>query len=86
MNALILKYLAPIGAFLLALFAAFVVGKSKQKAKDEKKAVEVKVKKVEAVAVKQVETIKGANDVKNDINKLEPNDAASELRDKWQRD
>lgn len=86
MISLILEYLLPVGALLVALLTAFFVGKSKQKTKGDLKTAEVKLKKVEAIAAKQFETVKGVNDVENDINKLEPSGVAKQLRDKWQRD
>jgi len=86
MNALFIKYVLPVLALIGALLTALFVGKSKEKAKNlEKQNIEKQVA-IKAAAEKQVETIKGANDVKNDINKLEPDVAANRLRDDWSRD
>jgi len=83
MNALFIKYILPVLALIGALLTALFVGKSKEKAKNlEKQNIEKQVA-VKAAADKQVEIIKGANDVKNDINKLEPDIAADKSRSFW---
>lgn len=97
MNVLILKYIIPalafLGALVAILFSAFNAGKSKEKFKaTEKEKQQIKeTAKAEVVEARQlakvqVETIKGANDVKAKINSLEPNAAADKLRDDWTRD
>lgn len=97
MTALLMQYLVPIlsvlGGLIALVLAAFSVGKSKEKVKAtealkrdiEKRAAE-RVIEAKAAANKQVEIIKGANDVKNDVNKLDNNSATDELRNEWQRD
>ncbi len=77
---------AALSVLATAIFAALNAGKSKEAAANAKRQADARVVNAETVANKQVETIKGANDVKNEVNKLDAGNAADKLRNEWQRD
>ena len=62
------------------------VGTSSQAEADNNAAATRTVNEVSAAAATEVQTLKDANDVLTDVNKLPDGSATSELRDKWQRD
>lgn len=89
----ILAALSIAGALFVALRSSRSVGKAEAKAE----AAEEQTKRNEEIAVREidvareaakteVETVKGANDVQANINRLDAGDAANKLRDKWARD
>ncbi len=89
----ILAALSIAGALFVALRSSRSVGKAEAKVE----AAEEQTKRNEEIAVREidvareaakteVETVKGANDVQANINRLDAGDAANKLRDKWARD
>ncbi|AXC34277.1 hypothetical protein P7I17_gp23 [Escherichia phage Halfdan] len=78
-----------IGAIAGALglyFGGKKAGKSEAETKHaEDKAAEA-VAEAKATVEQVTESVKGANDVQADINRLNPGDAANKLRDEWSRD
>ncbi len=94
------KFGAWIAAFfagLLVLLTMWQAGKKVGKAENNAERIGEKAKEHEAIAVRQVneqraaserqnETLKGVNDVKNNIDSLSDDDVANKLRDKFSRD
>lgn len=89
----ILAALSIAGALFVALRSSHSVGKAEAKAD----AAEWETRRNEQIAIREidvareaakteVETVKGANDVQANINRLDAGDAANKLRDKWARD
>lgn len=81
------------GALFVALRSSHSVGKAEAKAEaaeeETKRNEEIAVREIDAArdaAKTEVETVKGANDVQANINRLDAGDAANKLRDKWARD
>lgn len=73
-------------AVFVALWFAHSVGKSRAQAAAEKAEASREIEAVKNTAAKELQTLKGANDVKNDVNKLDNGDVVDQLRSKWQRD
>lgn len=75
---------------LASLFAVYKagssVGKAKQSEADNNAAATRDVNETRAAAATEVQTVKEANDVLTDVNKLPDGAASGELRDKWTRD
>lgn len=89
----ILAALSIAGALFVALRSSHSVGKAEaqaEAAKEEtKRNEEIAVREIDAAreaAKTEVETVKGANDVATNVNRLDAGDAANKLRDKWARD
>lgn len=76
-----------LAAVLAAIAAAFGLGHSRGTSKAEAKAdqqrTEEKAAATEAVAVRRVETTKGASDVQQTVNHLPDDDVDRELRKSW---
>ncbi len=83
-------YIVGIVAAIAGAFGLYFGGKKAGKSEANAKHTEEKAKEAVAEAkatVEQVtETVKGANDVQADINRLNPGDAANKLRNDWSRD
>ena len=84
-------------SFAVALFVAMRSAASVGKAEAKADAAQAETKRNEETAVREidaareaakteVETVKGANDVATNVNRLDAGDAANKLRDKWSRD
>ena len=89
----ILAALSIAGALFVALRSSRNVGKAEAKADaaqaETKRNEEIAVREIDAAreaAKTEVETVKGANDVATNVNRLDAGDAANKLRDKWSRD
>lgn len=91
------KWVGVIAAALAMLASIFYAGRKSGESQAKVKAAEQRIKDNEAIAVreidaardaaaKEVETVKGANDVHSNINRLDSGDAANKLRDEWSRD
>ena len=80
----ILAALSIAGALFVAMRSSRSVGKAEAKRNEE-----IAVREIDAArdaAKTEVETVKGANDVATNVNRLDAGDAANKLRDKWARD
>ena len=89
----ILAALSLAGALFVALRSSRIVGKAEAKADaaqaETKRNEEIAVREIDVAreaAKTEVETVKGANDVATNVNRLNAGDAANKLRDKWARD
>ena len=89
----ILAALSLAGALFVAMRSSRSVGKAEAKVEaaqaETKRNEEIAVREIDVareVAKTEVETVKGANDVQTNINRLDAGDAANRLRDKWTRD
>lgn len=89
----ILALLSLAGAIFVAMRSSASVGKAEAKAEaakeETKRNEEIAVREIDVAreaAKTEVETVKGANDVQANINRLDAGDAANKLRDKWARD
>lgn len=89
----ILAALSVAGALFAALRSSRSVGKAEAKVEaaqaETKRNEEIVVREIDAArdaAKTEVETVKGANDVQTNVNRLDAGDAANKLRDKWARD
>lgn len=89
----ILAALSIAGALFVAMRSSASVGKAEAKVEaaqaDAKRTEQIAVQQIDAAreaATTEVKTVKGANDVQANINRLDSGDAANRLRDKWTRD
>lgn len=89
----ILAALSLAGAVFVALRSSASVGKAEAKTEaaqaDAKRTEQIAVQQIDAAreaAQTEVQTVKGANDVQANVNRLDAGDASSQLRDKWARD
>lgn len=89
----IVALLSLAGAIFVAMRSSASVGKSEAKAEaaqaDAKRTEQIAVQQIDAAreaAQTEVQTVKGANDVQANVNRLDAGDASSQLRDKWARD
>ena len=89
----ILALLSLAGAIFVAMRSSASVGKAEAKAEaakeETKRNEEIAVREIDVAreaAKTEVETVKGANDVATNVNRLDAGDAANKLRDKWARD
>lgn len=89
----ILAALSIAGALFVAMRSSRNVGKAEAKVEaaqaETKSNEEIAVREIYAArdaAKTEVETVKGANDVQTNVNRLDAGDAADKLRDKWSRD
>ena len=89
----ILAALSLAGALFVALRSSRNVGKAEAQVEaaqaETKLNEEIAVREIDAArdaAKTEVETVKGANDVTTNVNRLDAGDAANKLRDKWSRD
>lgn len=89
----ILAALSVAGALFVALRSSRIVGKAEANVEaaqqETKRNEEIAVREIDVAreaAKTEVETVKGANDVQANINRLDAGDAANKLRDKWARD
>lgn len=89
----ILAFLSLAGAIFVAMRSSASVGKAEAKVEaaqsDAKRTEKIAVQQIDAAreaAITEVKTVKGANDVQANINRLDSGDAANRLRDKWTRD
>ena len=80
-------------ALFLPMQSSRTVGKAEAKVEaaqqETKRNEEIAVREIDVareVAKTEVETVKGANDVQTNVNRLDAGDAANKLRDKWARD
>uniref|UniRef100_A0AAU6W176 Endolysin-like protein n=1 Tax=Pseudomonas phage Pavpe01 TaxID=3138545 RepID=A0AAU6W176_9VIRU len=83
-------YIVGIIGVIAGVFGIYVGGKKAGKAEVQSAAVKAKAAETMAEAKTIVEqataTAKGVTDVQSDINKLNSGDAASRLRDEWNRE
>lgn len=90
-------WIAGAAAIIGAVFAALIVGKAKGKAAAAEDSANERAADREAIAVrqvneareasnKQVEAVKGANDVQANNASLSDDDVSKRLRDDWSRD
>lgn len=90
-------WIAAAGALVVAIFAALSVGKAKGKAQAAEDSANERAADREAIAVRQVneareasnrqvEAVKGANDVQANNAGLSDDDVSKRLRDEWSRD
>ena len=89
----ILAALSLAGALFVAMRSSRNVGKAEAKVEaaqaETKRNEEIAVREIDAArdaAKTEVETVKGANDVTTNVNRLDAGDASNKLRDKWSRD
>lgn len=85
----ILAALSLAGALFVAMRSSRSVGKAEAAQAETKRNEEIAVREIDAArdaAKTEVETVKGANDVQTNVNRLDAGDAANKLRDKWARD
>ena len=89
----ILAALSLAGALFVALRSSRNVGKAEAQVEaaqaETKLNEEIAVREIDAArdaAKTEVETVKGANDVTTNVNRLDAGDASNKLRDKWSRD
>lgn len=85
-GAWLVAALAIAAAFFTAYRSGASVGKANAVQADNDAAATRDANEVRAAAATEVQTVKEANDVLTNINKLPDGSASGELRDKWSRD
>lgn len=87
------KWLVYLAAGLVLLFGVYSSGRKSEQAKAAKKEVAdaqrkavIETEQAREAAKREIETVKGANDVQSKINRIDSGDVVERLRSDWSRD